>query len=68
VEYHNQESGDVWMRRVSSTYEKLVWMNPVEEKYWHYTPSILMLRDLVDDRMFPLTLNGLEKGMSVLSR
>jgi uncharacterized protein with von Willebrand factor type A (vWA) domain len=53
---------------VSSTYEKLVWMNPVEEKYWHYTPSILMLRDLVDDRMFPLTLNGLEKGMSVLSR
>ncbi len=68
VEYHNQESGDVWIRRMSNTYDKLVWLNPVEEKYWHYTPSILMLRELVDDRMFPLTLNGLERGMSVLSR
>lgn len=68
VEYHNQESGDVWMRRMSKAYDKLVWMNPVEEKHWHYTPSILMLRDLVGDRMFPLTLNGLEKGMSALSR
>ncbi len=68
VEYHNEESGGVWMRRMSDTYDKLIWMNPVEERYWHYTPSILMLRELVDDKMYPLTLSGLEKGMSILSR
>lgn len=68
VEYNNDEPGSAWMRRMSNAYDKLVWINPVQEKYWHHTPSILMLRDLVDEKMFPLTLNGLEKSMSTLSR
>ena len=68
VEYHNEESGAVWMQRMSDTFEKLIWINPVQEKYWEYTPSIIMLRDLINGKMFPLTLGGLEKGMSLLSR
>ena len=68
VEYQNEESGMVWMQRVASTYNKVIWINPVEENYWHYTPSISMLRRLVEDRMYPLTLDGLERGMEALSR
>ena len=56
------------MQRMGETYEKLIWLNPVQDKYWEYTPSIQMLRDLVENKMFPLTLSGLEKGMSELSR
>ena len=68
VEYHNEEAGSVWMQRMGDTYEKLIWLNPVQDKYWEYTPSILMLRDLVEEKMFPLTLSGLERGMTELSR
>ncbi len=68
VEYHNEEPGNVWMHRMSQTFDKLIWLNPVQEKYWDYTPSILMLRDLVEGKMFPLTLGGLEKGMRLLSK
>jgi uncharacterized protein with von Willebrand factor type A (vWA) domain len=68
VEYHNAEPGNVWMDRMSKTFDKLVWLNPVQEQYWDYTPSILMLRELVEGKMFPLTLGGLEKGMKLLSK
>ena len=68
VEYHNEEPGNVWMHRMSQTFDKLIWLNPVQEKYWDYTPSILMLRDLVEGKMFTLTLGGLEKGMRLLSK
>jgi uncharacterized protein with von Willebrand factor type A (vWA) domain len=68
VEYHNEESGAVWMQRMAETYDKLIWINPVQEKYWEYTPSIQMLKELVEDKMFPMTLAGLEKGMALLSR
>jgi len=53
---------------MTETYDKLIWINPVQEKYWEYTPSILMLKELVEDKMFPMTLAGLEKGMARLSR
>ncbi len=68
VEYHNSEPGNVWMDRMAKTFDKLVWLNPVQEQYWDYTPSILMLRELVEGKMFPLTLGGLEKGMKLLSK
>jgi len=68
VEYHNEESGNVWMERMNKTFDKLVWLNPVQEQYWDYTPSILMLRELVEGKMFPLTLGGLEKSMKLLSK
>jgi uncharacterized protein with von Willebrand factor type A (vWA) domain len=68
VEYHNEESGAVWMQRMAETYDKLIWINPVQEKYWEYTPSIQMIKELVEDKMYPMTLAGLEKGMAKLSK
>ena len=68
VEYHNAEPGNVWMDRMAKSFDKLIWLNPVQEQYWDYTPSILMLRELVEGKMFPLTLGGLENGMKLLSK
>jgi hypothetical protein len=56
------------MQRLLETYKKAVWLNPVPEQYWDYTPSIQIMRELVTQRMFPLTLGGLEAGMRELSR
>ena len=68
VEYFNEEPGAVWMQRMKQTYDKMVWLNPVQERYWQYTPTIAMIRDLVEEQMFPLTLGGLEKAMGELSK
>ena len=68
VEHWNEEAGQVWMQRLLETYKKAVWLNPVPEQYWDYTPSIQIMRELVTQRMFPLTLGGLENGMRELSR
>ncbi len=61
VEHHNTEAGEVWMKRFQATYHRVAWLNPVEEKYWEYTQSIGMIRELLEDTMFPLTVEGLEK-------
>ena len=68
VEHWNEEAGQVWMQRLLQTYKKAVWLNPVPEQYWDYTPSIQIMRELTTQRMFPLTLGGLENGMRELSR
>ena len=68
VEYHNEEPGSAWMQRMQQNFEHMIWLNPVQEQYWDYTPSILMLRQLVEGKMYPLTLAGLEKGMRLLSK
>ena len=68
VEHWNEESGELWMRRLRETYEKCVWINPVPEDEWEYTQSIAITRQLMDGKMFPLTLRGLEEGMSFLSK
>ena len=67
IEHWNEESGATWMRRVLSTWPHSVWLNPVPEGWWHYTHSIGMVRELMEDRMYPLTLEGLEAGMKELS-
>ena len=56
------------MRRLTEVYPKSVWLNPVPEKYWKYTPSIDMLGELMEGRMFPLTIDGLDRAMRELSR
>lgn len=66
VEHFNDESGQVWVKRVTDTWNRVVWLNPVPEKYWEYTQSIGMLRQLVHNRMFPLTLEGLDAAMREL--
>lgn len=68
IEYHNEEPGAAWMKRLTDTYEKVAWLNPVPEAQWHRTESIQMVRQLLDDRMFPLTLHGLEQAMAFLSK
>jgi uncharacterized protein with von Willebrand factor type A (vWA) domain len=68
VEHWNEEPGAVWMRRALGVYQKAIWLNPVPEKYWEYTPSVQMISQLMSGRMFPLTLGGLESGMRELSR
>jgi uncharacterized protein with von Willebrand factor type A (vWA) domain len=66
VEHWNEEPGAVWMDRVVKTYPHVVWLNPTAERHWEYTPSIGALKQIVEDRMFPLTISGLDKAMRKL--
>ena len=68
VEHWNEEAGEVWMRRLLATYPKAVWLNPVPERYWESAPSIQMMRRIMEDRMFPLTLDALDRAMRRLTR
>ena len=68
VEHWNEEAGAVWMDRVAQIYDSVVWLNPTAERHWDYTPSIGLMKQLVGDRMYPLTIDGLEKAMKELSR
>jgi len=68
VEHWNDESGEVWMRRLRETYNKVIWLNPIPEEEWQYTQSVTVAHQLVEGHMYPLTIKGLEEGMSYLSR
>ena len=68
VEHWNEEPGAIWLQRLLQVYPKTVWINPLKPNYWEYTQSISMIRDLVDDRMYSLTLGGLEDAMRELVR
>jgi uncharacterized protein with von Willebrand factor type A (vWA) domain len=68
VEHMNEEPGAVWMRRVTQIYPQAVWLNPIPEDNWDWTPSIKMMRELMDGRMYPLTLDGLDRAMRALMR
>ncbi len=68
VEHYNEEAGATWMQRLADRWDKLIWLNPTPEKYWDYTPSIEITRQLVGGNMFPLTLRGIEDGIRFLSR
>jgi len=68
VEYYNKETGVEWLERMAETYPKLIWLNPVRQDYWEHTPTIQRVRSILEDRMFPLTLGGLEEGISLLAK
>lgn len=69
AEYYNEEAGSVWMQRMVDSFERLIWLNPVRTDYWQYTPSIKLIQQLLGpERMFPVTLAGLEQAMTALSR
>jgi uncharacterized protein len=68
VEHWNDEPGEAWMYRLLAAYPKAVWLNPVPERYWGGTLSIALIRDLMEGRMFPLTLDGLDRAMRRLTR
>jgi uncharacterized protein len=68
VEHWNAEAGETWMRRICATFPRLVWLNPEPVERWSYTPSIRITRELIGDRMFPLTMEGLDRGMRALKQ
>ena len=68
VEHMNDEAGATWLARVTNIYEHCVWLNPIPEEQWGWTPSIGLIKRLVGGRMFPLTLQGLDSAMRELMR
>jgi len=68
IEYHNEEAGAVWIRRMLDVYPKAAWLNPEPEQLWPYRQSIGVLRELMGGRMYPTTLEGLERAMRYLSK
>lgn len=68
VEHWNEEPGRYWFEKLANTFEKVVWLNPVPKEQWHWTQSIEICQQLVDDKMYPLTIEGLESAMAYLSK
>lgn len=68
VEHFNEESGAVWMQRLTNTYPAAVWLNPTPDAHWGYSQSTKVIRELMNDRMYPLTLEGLDDAMRTLTR
>jgi len=68
VEHFNEESGAVWLHRMTNTYPAAVWLNPVPEAQWSYSQSVNIVRELIGDRMYGLTLAGLDGAMRELTR
>jgi uncharacterized protein with von Willebrand factor type A (vWA) domain len=66
VEHWNEEAGRVWMRRIAAHFPRLVWLNPEPEDRWKWTPSTAITQELVNQRMFPLTLEGIDRAMREL--
>ena len=66
IEHWNDESGAVWMQRITGRFQRHAWLNPEPEDRWDYTASTGIVRQLVADRMFPLTLAGLDRGIEAL--
>jgi len=66
VEHWNEEPGAVWIQRLLKTYSKAIWLNPEPKQRWDYTPSVKLTRELMDERMFPLTLSGIDEGIRSL--
>jgi uncharacterized protein with von Willebrand factor type A (vWA) domain len=68
VEYANEEPGAAWIKRVTEVYPKCVWLNPEPEEIWNYRQSIGIMKELMNGRMYPTTLQGLERAMKVLAK
>jgi uncharacterized protein with von Willebrand factor type A (vWA) domain len=66
VEHWNDEPGAVWIKRLLNTYPKAIWLNPEPRNRWDYTPSVKLTRDIMGDRMYPLTIAGLDEGIKAL--
>ncbi|MFT5534112.1 MAG: hypothetical protein ACI8WM_002151 [Burkholderiaceae bacterium] len=68
VEYNNEEAGAAWLQRFTHAFPKFIWLNPEPEGLWQYRQSIAVIKQLMNDRMFPVTIEGLERGMRLLSK
>lgn len=68
IEHYNEESGAVWIKRLTDVYDHMVWINPTPKDYWEHSYSIEIVREFLDDRMFPLSVKGLGQAMSLLTK
>jgi len=68
VEYNNEEAGAEWLARFCKAFPKFAWLNPEPEHLWQYRQSIAVIRQIMNNRMFPVTLEGLERAMRLLSK
>ena len=68
VEYNNSEAGATWLQRLTNAFPQFVWLNPEPEGLWEYRQSITIIRQLMANRMFPVTIDGLERAMRLLSK
>ena len=68
VEYNNEEPGAVWLRRLVDRFPKFAWLNPEPEGVWEYRQSIGVIRQIMQNRMYSVTLHGLERAMRELSK
>ena len=68
VEHWNEEPGSAWLGRILNHFNKAVWLNPQAENYWPYYSSISIIKEIVEDRMYGLTLEGLTQAIKELSR
>jgi uncharacterized protein with von Willebrand factor type A (vWA) domain len=68
VEHWNEEAGALWLKRARDQWGRSVWLNPVQERYWGYTASVGLVQALMEGRMYPLTLDGLDRAMRALTR
>lgn len=68
IEHYNEEAGVVWIKRIVDAFSHMVWLNPTPKDYWDHSYSIEITREVVEGRMFPLTVKGLEDAMSLLTK
>jgi uncharacterized protein with von Willebrand factor type A (vWA) domain len=66
IEHWNQEPGSVWLQRLVKAYPKFVWINPQPKGSWRHTASVEMIREMLEGRMYPLTLSGLDDAIDAL--
>lgn len=66
VEHWNEEPGAAWIARLLEHFPKSIWINPEPRQRWDYTPSVKVTREIMDERMFPLTVAGLDDGIKAL--
>jgi len=66
VEHWNEEAGSVWLQRLLATYKHAAWINPTQEAHWQWTQSVTITRQLMEDRMYPMTVEGLDRAMKAL--
>jgi hypothetical protein len=68
IEHYNGEAGAVWIKRLTDVFDNVVWINPTPKDFWEHSYSIEVVRELVEDRMFPLSVKGLEEAMTLLTK
>ncbi|HET8791628.1 MAG TPA: hypothetical protein VFM75_10490, partial [Modicisalibacter sp.] len=68
VEHFNDEAGAVWLKRLTAKFDKVAWLNPMPVRAWEYTHSTRLIRELIEERMYPMSLQGLEEAMRELVR